>query len=61
VIAKWHRLFSNKRALNRHRLFSDKRLPHRVAYSTIKERQIAIAYFLAIKERQIAIACLAMK
>jgi hypothetical protein len=48
MIAKWHHLFN------------DKGLPNGIAYSAIKEHQIAIAY-LAIKERQIAIAYLATK
>jgi hypothetical protein len=36
-------LFSNKIAQNRHRLFSNKWLPKGVAYSAIKDHQIAIA------------------
>jgi hypothetical protein len=43
MIAKWHRFFSNRIAQNCHRLFSDKGSPNGVAYSAIKDRQIAFA------------------
>jgi hypothetical protein len=58
LIAKLHRLFSNKRSPNDIalfsnkilqnccRLFSDQALPKDVAYSAIKERQIVIAYLV---------------
>jgi hypothetical protein len=43
MIAKWNRFFRDKRVPNRHCLFSNKELPNGIAFSAIKEHQIAIA------------------